>query len=282
MLFIVATPIGNLNDISIRAITVLKSVSGILCEDTRVTAKLLSYHQIGKKSLYCYNDLSKAQQRSKIINMLLMQDMALVSDAGTPMISDPGYQLIKQAYQHDIKVTSIPGASAAVNALTLSALPTDKFYFMGFLSDRIAKRQQQLVSLQNIDASIIIYESVNKVMKLLSDIAEYLPHHTVSLLREMTKMYEETICNKTPHEIITLLSSRDSMKGEIVLVLSSMRKHDDANKYIGTVKELAEPLLPLMSVKDICVYLLKVMQMQNIKISKNVVYQLVNDLKQNL
>jgi 16S rRNA (cytidine1402-2'-O)-methyltransferase len=216
-LFIVSTPIGNLKDITFRAIEILSEVNFILCEDTRVTSRLLSHYNISKK-LVSFNAVSEKKKIQTVIDRLKSgENCALVSDSGTPAISDPGVRLISQAIKDKIEVISVPGASALISALTISGLPTDSFIFEGFLPQKKG-RQKKLQELSNEKRTIVLYESVYRIEKLLSELQEYMPERYVVVLRELTKKFEES-WRGYPKEIIDNLSDK-TIKGEFVIVIA--------------------------------------------------------------
>ena len=216
-LYIVATPIGNLGDLSRRAVTVLGAVAAVACEDTRVTGKLM--HHLGTKTkLIRYDDHASDATRDHILGLAALQPVALVSDAGTPLISDPGYQLVKAARERGIVVTSIPGPSAAIVALTLAGLPSDRFLFAGFLPSKAKARADTLAELAAIKATLVFYETAPRLTPALAAIAEVLPGREVAVARELTKLYEE--CRSgTPDELIAHYEAHPP-KGEIVLVIA--------------------------------------------------------------
>jgi 16S rRNA (cytidine1402-2'-O)-methyltransferase len=216
-LYIVATPIGNLGDLSRRAVTVLGSVAAVACEDTRVTGKLM--HHLGTKTkLIRYDDHASEATRDHILALAAEQPVALVSDAGTPLISDPGYQLVKAARERGVSVTSIPGPSAAIVALTLAGLPSDRFLFAGFLPSKAKARADTLAELAAIKATLVFYETAPRLAAALAAIAEVLPGREVAVARELTKMFEE--CRSgTPAELTAHYAAHPP-KGEIVLVIA--------------------------------------------------------------
>ncbi len=222
LLYIVATPIGNLEDITLRALRVLKEVQLIAAEDTRRTRHLLNAYQIDTPvtSLYEHNELKKGA--ALIAKVLAGYNLAYVSDAGTPGISDPGYLLIQEALAHDIEVLSIPGACAAVAALSISGLPMDSFTFHGFLPVKTGKRRQFVKSLENEAKSMIFYESPKRLMATLKDLLSTLGDRRVVVVRELTKVYEEVIRGKLA-EVIDKLRDRD-LKGEITLIVAGKEK----------------------------------------------------------
>lgn len=192
-LFIVSTPIGNLKDITLRAIETLKSVDLIACEDTRRTKKLLSHYGINTP-VTSYFEHNKIKKGEYLINLLEDgKDIALVSDSGTPGISDPGYNIINLAIKNEIPVTIVPGPVAFVSGLVLSGMPTDSFLFKGFLSHKQAKRRKQLSQLKEGQNTLIFYESPHRLLKTLRDILDILGDRNVVVTRELTKVFEETI-----------------------------------------------------------------------------------------
>ena len=205
-LYIVATPIGNLNDISKRAIDTLNSVDLIAAEDTRVTSKILNHYKI-KNKLISYNDFNE-NSKYKYLLELLKEDkkIALVSDAGTPCISDPGYRIVNAATKLGSKVVSIPGPSSVIAALSISGLPTDKFYFEGFLPKKKG-RQKRLSYLKDINGTIVIFESPHRLLKTLNDINSILGNRVVSICKEITKLYESVTMDYISNIIDDLLKT---------------------------------------------------------------------------
>ncbi|WP_332872359.1 16S rRNA (cytidine(1402)-2'-O)-methyltransferase [Allopontixanthobacter confluentis] len=215
-LYIVATPIGNLADITMRAADVLARCDGIACEDTRVTGKLLRYLGI-TKPMWRYNDHSEPRDRQRLIESMHSRSVALVSDAGTPLISDPGFRLVREAREAGIAITSLPGACAAITGLTLSGLPNDRFLFAGFLPNKDKARGDMLAGVAHIDATLIFYETGPRLVKSLSAIAAQLPGREISVARELTKLYEE--CRTGSPEQLTDHYTAHPPKGEIVLMV---------------------------------------------------------------
>jgi len=216
-LFIVSTPIGNLKDITFRAIEILREVDFILCEDTRITSRLLSHYIISKK-LVSFNAVSEKKKIQVVIDRLKSgENCALVSDSGTPVISDPGVRLISQVIKDEIEVISVPGPSALVSALTVSGLPVDSFIFEGFLPQKKG-RQKKLQELSNEKRTIVLYESVYRVVKLINELDEYMPERYIVVLRELTKKFEES-WRGFPKEIKDSLNEK-RIKGEFVIVIA--------------------------------------------------------------
>ena len=220
-LFVVGTPIGNLKDISIRAISTLQNVDLILAEDTRNSRKLLNAHRIDTKMI-SYHEHSKENETQKIINLLKNgKNLALISDAGTPTISDPGYGLIRNWIKAKIKIIPIPGASAITTALSVSGLPSDSFSFYGFLPQKKG-RLKKIKDFINIDNTIILFESPYRLEKTLNQLLDLLGNRTVVVGRELTKLYEEIIRGNLC-EVIEYIS-KTKVKGEIVIMIG---KDDD-------------------------------------------------------
>ncbi len=218
-LFIVPTPIGNLGDITFRAIETLKSVDLILAEDTRTSLKLLKHYKINSKieSYHMHNEHKKADS---IINKISEGNtIALISDAGTPSISDPGFLLVRECIKNNIEVECLPGATALITALVISGLPSDKFLFEGFLPAKKG-RTKRLKELSNEKKTIIFYESPHRILKTLKDFSDYFsPEKQVSVSREITKIYEETFRGTIEASIEHF--EKNKPKGEFVIVLST-------------------------------------------------------------
>lgn len=223
-LYIVSLPIGNSKDITLRAIEYLQSVDEIYCEDTRVTNKILTIHKI-KKSLKNYHDHNGEKVRPQIIKKIKEgKSIALVSDAGTPLISDPGYKLVSELKAKDLYVTAAPGVSSPITALTLSGLPTNNFYFLGFLPTKDQSRKNLIESIKNLKTTIIIFESANKINKTLQDLIEILGSKDIAICREMTKKFEEIITGRISDVAQKIVPKK--LKGEIVIVLYGDNEKD--------------------------------------------------------
>jgi len=217
-LYIVSTPIGNLGDISFRCLETLKTVNVIACEDTRVTKKILHHYIINAK-LITYNSINESKQVYRLIERLNSgENIALVSDAGTPCISDPGYRLVHDCHLENIEVVSIPGPSSVIAALSISGLPTDSFYFCGFLP-RKKGRKTKFEFLVSLPTTVIVYESPHRVLKTLKDIYSYMGDRNISVCREITKMYEEVLFDSVS-SVINNFEERNSIKGEFVILIS--------------------------------------------------------------
>lgn len=224
-LYIISLPIGNAKDITIRALEHLKKVDEIYCEDTRVTRKLLSIYEI-KKKLNIYHDHNGEYVRPKIIKKIKGgKCIGIVSDAGTPLISDPGYKLVLSAKKEGLHVTSCPGVSAPITALTLSGLPTDSFYYLGFLPLKKKIRDKSLKEVKNLKTSLLIFETSRKINKTLNDLLSILGNREISICREMTKKFEEIITGRI-EDILPILEKR-ALKGEIVIVVGAQKEQEN-------------------------------------------------------
>ncbi|PIE32597.1 16S rRNA (cytidine(1402)-2'-O)-methyltransferase [candidate division KSB3 bacterium] len=218
-LYIVSTPIGNLEDLTLRALRILKEVDLIAAEDTRHTRKLLSAYEI-HTSLTSYFDHNESQKSGVLLQKLFNgQSVALVSDAGTPGISDPGYDVIRAAIAENIPVVPIPGPSAILAALTVSGLPMDRFVFIGFLTNKRSARIKQLKEVQQEQKTIVCYVSPHHFLKALADIRQILGNRRITATRELTKKFEELVRGDVD-EILEHFSQKPSIKGEFTLVVA--------------------------------------------------------------
>jgi 16S rRNA (cytidine1402-2'-O)-methyltransferase len=216
-LYLVATPIGNLEDITLRALRVLKECDVVAAEDTRHTGQLLQAHGL-KKPLISYFKFNEAKRGEEILQRLKDgQKVALVTDAGTPGISDPGERVVRAAIAAGLRVESVPGPCALVAALTASGLPTDEFHFSGFLPQKSSQRLRRLEKLKAMDGTLVLYESPYRVEKMLAELAEVMPERRVVLARELTKKFEEYL-RGTPKELLEIYKKR-SPKGEFVVMI---------------------------------------------------------------
>ncbi|MGH6874918.1 MAG: 16S rRNA (cytidine(1402)-2'-O)-methyltransferase [Aestuariivirgaceae bacterium] len=217
-LHLVATPIGNLQDITLRALQTLASADVIYCEDTRVTSKLLARYSIARP-LKPYHDHNAAKVRPVLLDAIRSgAAVALVSDAGTPLISDPGYKLVREALAQGLKVEMIPGPSATLMALVLSGLPLDRFLFAGFLPARQKERQKFLEELKSLASTLIFFEAPGRIEETLLSIDAVLGPRRVAVAREMTKFHEETLRGE-PREIAAQIRARSGVKGEITIIV---------------------------------------------------------------
>ena len=245
-LYVTSTPIGNLGDISTRALNLLKSADYIACEDTRVSGKLLSHYGIGTPAI-AYHDHNAPKVMPKLIGLLSQgKIIALISDAGTPLISDPGYKLVNECQKEGIMVTSIPGASALLCALTSAGMPTDNFLFCGFLSSKTSARQKELEKFAQVPVTLIYYESPKRLLNCLIDMRAVLGNRLCAVCREMTKLYEE-VQKRNLDDLIDFYKNRPTPKGEIVIVVSPPEKGE------GRVDDLDDAMkkaLKTLSVKE--------------------------------
>lgn len=222
-LYIIATPIGNLGDITLRAIDTLRRVNIIACEDTREAGKLASAYGI-KTARTPYHDHNAARERPRLINLVRQgQAVALISDAGTPLVSDPGYKLVEAAVEAGVMVTTVPGASACLSALQLSALPSDRFMFAGFLPPKSGARRKELAALKNVPATLIFYETAPRLADSLTDMCEVLGDRPAAVVREITKKFEEARRATLSQLAASYVDAQP--KGEIVIVVGA----DSAN-----------------------------------------------------
>ena len=215
-LYLIPTPIGNMEDITIRAVNTLKMVDVVFCEDTRVTGQLLKYLDISKKLISSHN-YNESENKDKLLEYLNNgSNVGLVSDRGTPIISDPGYELAKYAIEKGYNVVSLPGATALIPALTSSGISPMPFYYYGFLNSKDSARKKELEFLKNIDATLIFYEAPHRINKTLKDLGNILGNNRkISISREITKKYEE-IYRGTIEELI---EQQNNYKGELVIVV---------------------------------------------------------------
>ena len=217
-LYLVATPIGNLEDITLRALRVLRECDVVAAEDTRRTGQLLKHFGISKP-LLSYFQFNEAKRSEEIIERLRRgEKVALVTDAGSPGISDPGERVVKAAIAAGFRVESIPGACALVAGLTASGLPTDEFHFVGFLPHKSGQRKNKLELLKTIEATLVFYESPYRIERLLGELNEVFPESEIVLARELTKKFEEFLRGK-PAELLEVAKKR-SLKGEFVVLVS--------------------------------------------------------------
>jgi len=218
-LYLIATPIGNLGDITIRALDILQLADYVVCEDKRITGKLLTNYGL-KKNILPYHDHSTEKDRTKITDLIKSGNLiAMVSDAGMPMISDPGYKLVQSCIDQDIHITSLPGANAPMTALQLSGLPSENFTFIGFLPNKTNARKNTLKKWQTSPATLITFESPKRLLTTIQDIHTIYGDRQIAIARELTKLHED-IRRGTTLELITYYKDQPTPKGEIVLLIA--------------------------------------------------------------
>lgn len=237
-LFLVATPIGNLSDISERALETLRKVDFIACEDTRHTRKLLTHFGISKKLVSYHEHNETARAKEFLQDLASGKNIAVVSDAGTPGISDPGFRIVQKAIEIGAKIISIPGAAAFVNALIVSGLPTDSFFFGGFLPSKKTARRRKLQEAKNIPATIIFYESPHRLGKSLADCVEILGDRRAAAARELTKLHEEIVRGNLA-DLAKIFAERE-VKGEIVLVIDGGEEVQSSESEVQSQKSIFE------------------------------------------
>jgi 16S rRNA (cytidine1402-2'-O)-methyltransferase len=254
-LYVTATPIGHARDISLRALEVLAGVELILCEDTRVTAKLLAIHGI-RRPLAAYNDHNAERERPRILGKLKQgARIALVSDAGTPLVSDPGFKLVRAALEQNIAIHAVPGASAVLTGLALAGLPSDRFLFAGFLSSRAGERDTVLNELKSVRATLIFFESAQRLGETLSAMAQILGPRPAAMAREMTKLHEE-VRRGTLAELAAHYAKADAPRGEVTLLVGPPHEAQIDFTRIDAALDAALPFMPLKAAADMIAGLL--------------------------
>ena len=232
-LYIIATPIGNYDDISLRALKLLSLVDILLCEDTRKTKKLLSHLKIKYNGLISYNDNNAEKKRPFILKQLLLnKSIGLVSDAGTPLISDPGYKIVQECYKKNIDVTHLPGPSSVINALVLSGLPSNQFFFGGFISSKKIGKEKQLLATKYNTMTGIWFDTCLRLENTLKIMLKTFGNRRVSIARELTKTYEDVIVSDLEKISIIINKRNDNnkpLKGELVIIVDGYDFHSDLN-----------------------------------------------------
>lgn len=231
ILYLVATPIGNLEDITLRAIKILKNADIIAAEDTRHTLKLLNYLNIKKPLISYYKEIEKVKSEILINKLLDGKNIALVSDAGTPGISDPGEEIVKEAIANNIEIHPIPGACAFINALICSGINSKEFIFVGFLSTNNKNKKEKLEELKNENKTLIFYEAPHKINSTLKCMLEILGNRSITLAREISKIHEEFIRGK----IEEILEKTQDIKGEYVIIVEGTSKKDEKKEFLNTL-----------------------------------------------
>ncbi|MFL2831030.1 MAG: 16S rRNA (cytidine(1402)-2'-O)-methyltransferase [Candidatus Puniceispirillales bacterium] len=251
-LYIIATPIGNFDDISLRAIQLLSLVDILLCEDTRKTKKLLAYLNINRGNMISYNDNNAEPKRPYILKQLLSnKSIGLVSDAGTPLISDPGYKLVQDCYLHKVKVTHAPGPSSVINGLILSGLPTNQFYFGGFVYSKKSSKIKQFTLTKFYPMTGVWFDTCLRLIDTLETILKIYGNRKISITRELTKIYEDVISSDLQN-IRSLIQERElnnkPLKGEIVIIIDGYDHKNDVN--IDTLRINIKKKLQKFSLRD--------------------------------
>ena len=278
ILYICGTPIGNLEDITIRSLRILKEVKLIAAEDTRHTKKLLFHYQINTK-VTSYHEYNKFKKAAYLLEILKNgQDIALVSDAGMPGISDPGYVLINLALKNNLELIPIPGVSALITALVVSGLPIDKFVFEGFLPRKIKERKKYFKSIENEERTIIFYETPHRLKKALKDMFEILGDRKIVIARELTKKYEEIIRGNLI-QVLDEINTKE-IKGEITLIVQggSKNKGNDTIDFLMKECIIEEYLKKLKNQGYSNKEIIKITQ-EKLNIPKNLIYKKLLEMK---
>ena len=249
-LYVVATPIGNARDVTLRGLDVLKACDLIAAEDTRVTAKLLAMYGISRP-LTAYNDYNADKERPRLLARLREgARIALVSDAGTPLISDPGYKLVTEAIAEGLPLHTVPGASSVLAALTVAGLPTNRFFFAGFLPSKSSGRQRALERLKGFDSTLVLFEAPQRLAESLADMRDVLGMRDAAVARELTKFHEEV----RRDDLVSLAAhyaSAGAPKGEIVIVLGPPSETERDSAKVNSLLEKALRFMPLRSAVDL-------------------------------
>jgi 16S rRNA (cytidine1402-2'-O)-methyltransferase len=249
-LYITATPIGNARDITLRALDVLAGCDVIAAEDTRVSAKLLAIHGISRP-LTAYNDHNGARERPKLLARLKHgARIALISDAGTPLVSDPGFKLVREALAEGVPVHAIPGASATLTALALAGLPTDRFLFVGFLPSKTGERGTALAELKNIRATLIFFESAQRLAESLAQMADVLGDRAVAVTRELTKLHEE-VRRSTLGILAAQYAQEPPPKGEVTILVGPPPEQQADFARIDALLDKALPFMPVRAASEL-------------------------------
>lgn len=272
-LYVVATPIGNLGDITIRALQTLESVDFIICEDTRTSSILLSKFEIIKKKLLIYNDFSDSLQRDKILEKLKNgHSLALISDAGTPLISDPGYKLINFLRQEHQKIICIPGPSSLTASISISGIPCDNFLFLGFLASSKIQKQQTITTLPS-NYSFVFFEVANRLQETLEIIKNTLENRNISIARELTKLHEEVIFGNVNEICEFFEKNPQKLRGEFVVIVEKITKNQKFFSNEEIISEIENSLQKGKSVKDISLELSQIFDL-----NKKEIYKIALDL----
>jgi len=275
-LYVVATPIGNLGDVTIRALHTLESVDFIVCEDTRTSNILLSKFEIIKKKLLIYNDFSDSMSRNKILDKLKNgYSLALISDAGTPLISDPGYKLISFLRNENQKIICVPGPSSLTASISISGIACDNFLFLGFLSNSKIQKQQLIKTLP-INYSFVFFEVANRLFETLEIIKNILENRKISVARELTKMHEEVILGNVNEVFEFFEKNPQKLRGEFVIIVEKISKNQSFFSNEEIITEIENSLKKGKSIKDITIELSQIFN-----INKKEIYKIALDLSKN-
>jgi 16S rRNA (cytidine1402-2'-O)-methyltransferase len=244
LLYIIATPIGNLEDISFRAVRVLKEVDLILAEDTRHSKKLLEHYSIDAKVM-AFHEHNEKHKSTGIVEKLQTQNIALISDAGTPLISDPGFNLVRLAKENGIEVSPIPGSSSVITALSAAGLPSDKFCFLGFVPTKTTVKQNFINEINLSDATSICFESPKRILDLITLMSEtFDKNRQITIAKELTKKFE-TIITGNPEKILNYLTSeKEHQNGEFVVLIEGNKNANDSEKLLGKILPILSKELP--------------------------------------
>lgn len=273
-LYLISTPIGNLEDITLRALRTLKSVDLLLCEDKRTSSKLLNHYGI-KVPLLAYHDHNSDRLGPTLIEKIQNGNaIGLISDAGTPLISDPGFQIVQLCIENNLYITSLPGPCAFITALTISGLPVHNFHFGGFLPSKSGERRSTLEAVKSLHSTVIFYESPHRILKTLTDIKIIFNDRQVVLCRELTKYYEERLSGSAA-ELQEQLAKRDAIKGEFVLLIKGADETDfkiSEDDLQLQIQKLLKLNLPVKEIRD--------RLSAETSRSKKEIYQLILSMKQ--
>lgn len=236
MIYFIATPIGNLKDVTIRALKILRSCKYIICEDTRRTSVLLNKYHIKNREFIIYNDFNKLKVINRILDLTKENDLCFVSDAGMPIISDPGFKLVRELIEKNISYTVIPGPSSSLTALCLSGMTPDKFTFLGFLPKSKNKKIELLKLFVHVKTSIIIFENQNRVVKTLEIILDVFGNINAAIVRELTKIYEQVIRGNVKYLLKKLENKK--LKGEIVIIVENKEPQNNNKNFTEYIDKL--------------------------------------------
>lgn len=268
-LYVAATPIGNLSDITLRALQLLRKVDFVVCEDTRVSAKLLDAYKIKDKKLLTYNDHCDEKNRQKILDLLVQGcSIALISDAGTPLISDPGYKLIRFLRDHNQKIIPIPGASSVVSAISASGIACDNFLFLGFIPTSEVQKEKLIKSLPK-NFTFVFFEAANRITETLNLIQKTIGNRRVCVARELTKVFEEIISDELNNVLKTFAENSERLRGEFVIIVEKADKNNNEIDEEMLLEEIRKAIAAGYSVKDLSQNLSEIFS-----VSKRDIYQL--------